>query len=99
MYLDLKISKFEKPSYFQNSYCRCHTTLIAGLAAQKFGKPVRLTLTTSEDMLFAGAKHEVVVNYKVTFDTNGKIVTATFKAFANSGCSLDNSVVWTQASF
>ena len=73
--------------------------MIAGLAAQKFGKPVRLTLTTSEDMLFAGAKHEVVVNYRVTFDTNGKIITATFKAFANSGCSLDNSIVWTQASF
>ena len=93
------ISKVEKPNTFRNYNCRCHTTLIAGLAAQKFGKPVRLTLTTSEDMLFAGAKHEVVVNYRVTFDTNGKIVTATFKAFANSGCSLDNSIVWTQVCF
>ena len=70
--------------------------MIAGLAAEKFGKPVRLTLTTAEDMLFAGAKHEVVVNYRATFDSSGKIVTATFKAFANSGCSLDNSVVWVQ---
>ena len=70
--------------------------MIAGLAAQKFGKPVRLTLTTTEDMLFAGAKHEVVVNYRATFDKCGKVTTATFKAFANSGCSLDNSIVWVQ---
>ena len=67
--------------------------MIAGLAAQKFGKPVRLTLTTSEDMLFAGAKHEVVVNYKVTFDTNGKIVTATFKAFASLFCAITSLVI------
>ena len=47
-------------------------------------------------MLFAGAKHEVVVNYKVSFDNDGKVVTATFKAFANAGCSHDGSIIWTQ---
>ena len=70
--------------------------MIAGLAAQKFGRPVRLTLTSSEDMIFGGAKHEAVVNYHVTFDKSGKIISAKFKAFANSGFTLDMSIVWTQ---
>ena len=78
------------------NFFRCHTTLIAGLAAQKFERPVRLTLTSGEDMMFGGAKHELVVHYQVAFDETGKIKTATFKAFANAGCSFDNSIIWTQ---
>ena len=70
--------------------------MIAGLAAQKFGRPVRLTLTTGEDMIFGGAKHEAVVNYHAKFDNSGKIIDVTFKAFVNSGCTLDNSINWTQ---
>ena len=81
---------------FEFKIRRCHTTLIAGLAAQKFGRPVRLTLTTGEDMSFGGAKHETLVNYCVKFDEQGKIITASFKAFANSGCSVDNSINWIQ---
>ena len=46
--------------------------------------------------MFGGAKHELVVHYQVAFDETGKIKTATFKAFANAGCSFDNSIVWTQ---
>ena len=77
---------------------RSHTALIAGLAAQKFGRPVRLSLTCGEDMMFAGAKHEVIVRYQVSFDKSGKIITAKFKAFANAGCSSDLSTVWIQVS-
>ena len=77
---------------------RSHTSLIAGLAAQKFGRPVRLSLTCGEDMMFAGSKHEVIIRYQVSFDKSGKIVTANFKAFANAGCSSDLSTVWIQVS-
>ena len=47
-------------------------------------------------MTFGGAKHEVVVNYHAKYDNSGKIIAVTFKAFSNSGCSLDNSINWMQ---
>ena len=87
------------PYYICNCFkFRSHTALIAGAAAQKYGRPVRLALTCAEDMTFSAAHHEVVVSYEVTCTKSGKISTAKFKAFANAGCSTDLSVLWVQVS-
>ena len=73
--------------------------MIAALAAQKYGKPVRITLTTGEDMTFAGAKHELITNYHATYDQSGKIKSARFNSFANAGSSHDLSNMWTEVLF
>lgn len=75
---------------------RSHEALIAALAAKKFKRPVKCTLSRSEDMGITGQKHETVLDYDVSVDkATGKILEAKFKAWINAGISSDLSVVWT----
>lgn len=49
----------------------------------------------SEDMGITGHRHEVLVDYDVSFDSNsGRIVHSKFQCFANAGHSTDLSVAW-----
>ena len=52
--------------------------LMITAAARKFQRPIRLTLTSSEDMSLTGKRHEVRVDYKASVDKQGKI--ANFEA-------------------
>ena len=74
---------------------RMHSALIAAVAANKFRRPVKLILTRAEDMNTTGGRHESIMDYEVAVDrTNGKIIDAKFKAWANAGSSTDLSSIW-----
>jgi xanthine dehydrogenase molybdopterin-binding subunit B len=49
----------------------------------------------AEDMGITGHRHEVLVDFDVSFDSkSGRIVHSKFKCFANGGHSVDLSVAW-----
>ena len=75
---------------------RTHTSLMAAVAANKFQKPVRLTLTSPEDMTFTGARHSFKVDYDVALNDEGKIIDFKAVAHASAGISADLSPVWIQ---
>ena len=70
--------------------------LMATAAARKFNKPVRLTLSSGEDMQLTGKRHEVRVDYKVSVNLQGKITNFEAKCFVSAGIVGDISPVFVQ---
>ncbi|XP_062303168.1 aldehyde oxidase 6 isoform X1 [Osmerus eperlanus] len=66
---------------------------ITSLAAWKLGRPVRCILERGEDMLITGARHPVLGTYKVGFMKDGRIEAADLHYYANSGNTVDESVL------
>ncbi|CAG5113950.1 Oidioi.mRNA.OKI2018_I69.chr2.g8039.t1.cds [Oikopleura dioica] len=62
------------------------------VAAQKFNRPVRCMLDRDEDMMYSGGRHAFLSNYKVGFDSSGKISSVSIMGYQNAGCSTDLSV-------
>ncbi|XP_014374705.1 aldehyde oxidase 3 [Alligator sinensis] len=74
--------KVTKPSYF---------AVIAAVAANKTGRPVRFILERHDDMLIVGNRHPFLGKYKVGFMNDGRIVAADIQAYINAGCTPDES--------
>ena len=64
---------------------------IAGLMAQKTGKPCKLRLDRDDDMIMTGKRHDFVIDYEVGFDDNGRIEGIEFMFASRCGMSADLS--------
>ena len=64
---------------------------IAGLMAQKTGKPCKLRLDRDDDMLMTGKRHDFEIDYEVGFDDNGRIEGIEFMFASRCGMSADLS--------
>ncbi len=47
--------------------------VFAALATQRFGKAARIVITKDDDMVMTGKRNPFLIQYKVGFDTSGKI--------------------------
>ncbi|NWQ87018.1 AOXB oxidase, partial [Burhinus bistriatus] len=74
--------KITKPSLF---------AVIAAVAANKTGRPVRFALERNMDMLITGGRHPFFGKYKVGFMNDGRIIAADFQCYINGGCTKDES--------
>ncbi|XP_027534025.1 aldehyde oxidase 2-like [Neopelma chrysocephalum] len=74
--------KITKPSLF---------AVIAAVAANKTGHPVRFVLERNMDMLITGGRHPFFGKYKVGFMNDGRITAADFQCYINGGCTKDES--------
>jgi xanthine dehydrogenase large subunit len=64
---------------------------IAGIAALKLGKPVKLRLDRDDDFLITGRRHGFDYRWDVGFDAEGRILAADIDLIANAGHSADLS--------
>ena len=64
---------------------------IAGLMAQKTGKPCKLRLDRDDDMIMTGKRHDFEIDYEVGFDDNGRIEGIEFMFASRCGMSADLS--------
>jgi len=64
---------------------------IAGLMAQKTGRPCKLRLDRDVDMLMTGKRHDFEIDYAVGFDDNGRIEGIEFVFASRCGMSADLS--------
>ncbi|KNZ79755.1 Xanthine dehydrogenase [Termitomyces sp. J132] len=64
---------------------------IVALAAKKAKRPVRCMLDRSVDIQISGQRHPFLVDWKVGFTSEGKILALKAQLFANAGYSLDIS--------
>jgi xanthine dehydrogenase/oxidase len=65
---------------------------VVAVAAQKFNRPVRCMLDRDEDMMYSGGRHAFYSEYKVGFDSAGKISSVAINGYQNAGYSTDLSV-------
>ena len=68
-----------------------HLAVWAAVAAQKFGRAVKLRLDRDEDFLVTGKRHPFAYTYDVGFDTTGRITGLKLQMAANCGFSADLS--------
>ncbi|KAA0040101.1 indole-3-acetaldehyde oxidase-like [Cucumis melo var. makuwa] len=61
------------------------------LAAHKLRRPVRIYLNRKTDMIMAGGRHPMKVNYNVGFKYNGKITALELDILVDAGMSCDIS--------
>lgn len=64
---------------------------IAAIAAHKTGRPVRVKLKRSHDMLLTGKRHGFLGTYQVGFTETGRITALDVDLYADGGWSLDLS--------
>ena len=64
---------------------------IAGLMAQKTGKPCKLRLDRDDDMIMTGKRHDFEIDYEVGFDDDGRIEGIEFMFASRCGMSADLS--------
>lgn len=64
---------------------------IAGLMANKTGRPCKLRLDRDDDMLMTGKRHDFVIDYDVGFDDTGRIQGIEFTFASRCGMSADLS--------
>ncbi|XP_030901675.2 aldehyde oxidase-like isoform X1 [Melopsittacus undulatus] len=74
--------KITKPSLF---------AVVAAVAANKTGCPVRFALERNMDMLITGGRHPFFGKYKVGLMNDGRIIAADFQCYINGGCTKDES--------
>jgi xanthine dehydrogenase large subunit len=64
---------------------------IAGLMAQKTGKPCKLRLDRDDDMIMTGKRHDFEIDYEVGFSDSGRIEGIEFMLASRCGMSVDLS--------
>lgn len=64
---------------------------VAAIAAHKTGRPVRVKLKRSHDMILTGKRHGFLGQYKVGFTGEGKITALDVDLYADGGWSMDLS--------
>lgn len=62
------------------------------VAAKKFNRPMRCMLDRDEDIIMTGARHPLLMRYKVAFDEKGKMLGCDVELYSNCGYSLDLSL-------
>ena len=62
------------------------------VAARKIGRAVRCQLTREEDMVMTGMRHPFLGQYKIGFNSSGRLLSADIKMYANAGYSHDLSI-------
>lgn len=68
-----------------------YTTLPCALAAYKLNRPVRCMLDRDEDMLITGGRNPFLFDYKVGFNSHGKIEAVDLLIYTNAGHCFDLS--------
>ena len=68
-----------------------HLAVWAAVAAQKFGRPVKLRLGRDDDFLITGKRHPFSFDYDVGFDDTGRITGLKLRMLAHCGFSADLS--------
>ena len=68
-----------------------HWAVIAALAADKTGRPVKIRLDRDEDMISTGKRHEFRIRYEVGFDADGRIEGLVMDQAARCGIAADLS--------
>ncbi|MDA8447035.1 xanthine dehydrogenase molybdopterin binding subunit [Paracidovorax valerianellae] len=68
-----------------------HLAVWAAVAANKFGRPVKLRLDRDEDFMVTGKRHPFAYAYDVGFDPTGRITGLRLRMAANCGFSADLS--------
>ncbi|KAK1434885.1 hypothetical protein QVD17_00639 [Tagetes erecta] len=61
------------------------------LAAYRLGRPVRTYMNRKTDMIMAGGRHPMKINYTIGFKSNGKITALHLDILINAGMSTDVS--------
>jgi xanthine dehydrogenase large subunit len=64
---------------------------IAGLMANKTGRPCKLRLDRDDDMIMTGKRHDFIIDYEVGFDDTGRIGGIEFMFASRCGMSADLS--------
>lgn len=64
---------------------------IAGVMAQKTGRPCKLRLDRDDDMIMTGKRHDFAIDYEVGFDNDGRIEGIEFMFASRCGMSADLS--------
>ncbi|PWA65673.1 abscisic aldehyde oxidase 3 [Artemisia annua] len=67
------------------------TATACALAAHKLRRPVRTYVNRKTDMMMAGGRHPMKINYTVGFKSNGKITALHLDILVNAGMSTDIS--------
>lgn len=65
--------------------------VVAALAAKRFGRPVKIRPDRDDDMSMTGKRHDFVVDYRVGFDDEGRILGVDADFAAKAGYSADLS--------
>ncbi|GKS75620.1 xanthine dehydrogenase molybdopterin binding subunit [Acidovorax sp. SUPP950] len=68
-----------------------HLAVWAAVAANQFGRPVKLRLDRDEDFMVTGKRHPFAYEYDVGFDGTGRITGLRLRMAANCGFSADLS--------
>lgn len=68
-----------------------HLAVWAAVAANKFGRPIKLRLDRDEDFMVTGKRHPFAYDYDVGFDATGRITGLKLQMAANCGFSADLS--------
>ncbi|MFN7857221.1 MAG: xanthine dehydrogenase molybdopterin binding subunit [Acidovorax sp.] len=68
-----------------------HLAVWAAVAANKFGRPVKLRLDRDDDFMVTGKRHPFAYEYDVGFDATGRITGLRLQMAANCGFSADLS--------
>lgn len=77
---------------FGGKAIRCMPVAVAcAVAAYKLRQPVRMYLDRKTDMIMAGGRHPIKVNYSVGFKDDGKITALHVDLFIDAGFSVDLS--------
>ncbi|KAJ0714441.1 putative aldehyde oxidase [Helianthus annuus] len=63
------------------------------LAAYKLRRPVRTYVNRKTDMILAGGRHPMKINYTIGFKSNGKITALHLDVLINAGMSIDVSPI------
>ncbi len=64
---------------------------LAALAADRTGRPCKLRLDRDDDMIMTGKRHDVVIDFDVGFDDDGRILGIEFEFATRCGMSADLS--------
>jgi xanthine dehydrogenase large subunit len=65
--------------------------LMAGLVAQKTGRPARCAYSRATDMRVTGKRHPFLIRYEAGFDSEGHILAAAIEFYSDGGCAADLS--------
>lgn len=68
-----------------------HLAVWAAVAANKFGRPVKLRLDRNDDFFVTGKRHPFAYDWEVGFDDGGRIAGLKLRMAANCGFSADLS--------
>ncbi|KAJ4724641.1 putative Aldehyde oxidase [Melia azedarach] len=70
-----------------------YVSTVCALAAHKLRRPVRIYVNRKTDMIMAGGRHPMKINYSVGFKSNGKITALQLNILVDAGMCTDISPI------